>query len=327
MPGYLPSDPSQIWRETPIDQRPSWRELLPAEALARIERNLRALDRDELRFLVRYGSPLAGAPDPRDLLDLLALTNLPEAARLALSQTLKLLPRVSEVHTVGGVQTYPEGGYEGLARKGSLDSLLPSELAYPRPLFLYRVLNHEALYYGRERPRERRRELAYLVMQVGYGLGGDGQVLARALLLALGQAMRRRGYEVLYSIAGSELSEPRPLDKPGEVARVLYTYEPLLVDAGRILPAALDQLRRWREAYRGRQVLWVLSEFFDADDAAEHAALYRALRAEAGQQAWFVHIGQARRDNGRPRPPATARFFERWQVVETSLMWDKERAG
>src|SRR5207244_1924240 len=100
---------------------------------------------------------LAGAPDPRDLLDLLALTGLPSAARLAVTQSLQLLPRLGGARG-GGRQTYPEGGYEGLARRGSLDSLLPSEAAYPAPLFLHRVPNGEALYYGRERPPERRRE-------------------------------------------------------------------------------------------------------------------------------------------------------------------------
>ena len=329
------ADAAQIWRETPADQRPSWRALLPPESLARIERNLRGLDRDELRFLVRYGTPLAGSPDPRDLLDLLALTGVPEATRLALSQTLKLLPRVSEVRAVGGVQTYPEGGYEGLARQGSLDSLLPSEAAYPEAMFFHRVLNHEALYYGRERPRDRRRELAYLVMQVGYGLGGDGQVLARALLLALGQTLRQRGYDVLYSIAGSELTEPRPLDKPGEVARALYHYEPVLVDGAKILGQALRRLRQWREEYRARQVLWVVSEFFDADDAEDHDVLYQALKAEAGQQAWYVRIGNGtvppsaicHLPSAIPRPPPpSARYFERWQMIETSVMWENQKA-
>ena len=351
------AEPGQIWRETSVEKRPSWPVLLPPESLARIERNLRGLDRDELRFLVRYGTPLAGSPDPRDLLDLLALTGVPEATRLALSQTLKLLPRVSEVRAVGGVQTYPEGGYEGLARQGSLDSLLPSEAAYPEAMFFHRVLNHEALYYGRERPRDRRRELAYLVMQVGYGLGGDGQVLARALLLALGQTLRQRGYEVLYSIAGAELTDPRPLDKPGEVARALYHYEPVLVDGAKILGQALRRLRQWREEYRARQVLWVVSEFFDADDAEDHAALYQALKEEAGQQAWFVRISNSHQESPDRRsalrlptsdfrpppsascplspascflpptprpPPPSARYFDRWQMVETSVMRENQ---
>ncbi len=319
------ADPAQIWRDTPPEARPHWEELLPPPALARIEANLQGLDREELRFLARYGPPLTGSPDPRDLLDMLSLTGLPEMARLALSQTLKLLPRVSAARTVGGVQTYPEGGYEGLARKGSLDSLLLTELAYPEDVFLHRFFNHEALYYGRERPRERRRELAYIVTQTGWGLGGDGEVLARALTLALAQAMRQRDYEVLYSLAGTGLSEPGPLDKPGQVARMLYQREQARVDEEVVLKGVLEHLRGWRDAYRGRQVLWVLSEFFDADCWEEHEVLYHTLRVEGGQQAWFVRVGKTGKDgNGRRRTPPAARFFESWQVLETGLMWEAQ---
>jgi hypothetical protein len=189
------------------------------------------------------------------------------------------------------------------------------------------VLNHEALYYGRERPRERRRELAYLVVQVGLGLGGDGQVMTRALLLALSQAMQQRGYEVLYSFAGAELSDPRLLDKPGEVSRLLYYQEPGRVNEEQVLQGVLRQLRSWRETYRGRQVLWVLGEHFDADGAEERSFLYQALRAQGGQQAWFVRVGGGSANgNGRHQPPPTAKFFESWQVVETGLMWRDEKS-
>jgi len=314
------ADPGRIWESAPPEGRPDWLEMLPTEALARIEANLAGLDREELRFLVRYGPPLEGAPDPRDILDLIALDHLPDAARLALSQTLKLLPRVGSAQTVGGVQTYPEGGYEGLARKGSLDSLLLTELAYPDDIFLHRVLNHEALYYGRERPRERRREMAYIVTQLGWGMGGDGDVLARALTLALAQAMRGRGYRVVYSLAGPALTEPADLETPGDVARLLYRREPGRVDEEKALLGVLNRLRAWREVYPGRQALWVLSDYFDMDGSDDHAALYHDLRAEAGQQAWFVHVGR-QEDAGDP-PPA-ARRFETWQRVATATMWDR----
>ena len=283
------TDAAILWQQTPADAQPSWQHLLSPSALARLERNLQALDREELRFLAHYGSLLPGSPDPRTLLDLLALTGLPAPARLALSQTLRLLPQMSAsvTHRLGGIQTYPEGGYEGLARQGSLESLLPSENVYPDDLFLYRVLNHEALYYGRERSREQRHELVYLVGQLGWGLGGDGQVLVRALLLALGQAMRKLGYEVFYSLAGATLSEPHPLEKPADIGRLLYAQERGVVDSEAVLQGVLGQLRAWREDYRGRQVLWVLSENFDWDDA-RGACLMVSSVAGRGRAAGLV---------------------------------------
>jgi hypothetical protein len=291
---------------------------------------LQALDREELRFLAQYGAPILGSPDPRTLLDLLALTGLPAPARLALSQTLRLLPQLSDGtnHRLGGIQTYPEGGYEGLARQGSLESLLPSENVYPDELFLHRVLNHEALYYGRERPRERRREVAYLVGQLGWGLGGDGQVLVRALLLALGQAMRQRGYEVFYSLAGATLSEPYPLERPAEIGRLLYAQERGSVNSLTVLRGVLEQLRAWREDYRGRHVLWVLSPDFDRDDVQEHEALYQALQAEGEQQVWYVRVGPVpSQPHHVELSPSTAHYFGRWQVVESGRLWSNEEAG
>lgn len=314
------ANPATIWRETPLAERPDWNVLLPPAVLGRIEANLHILDREEVRFLARYGPALPGTPDPRDLLELLSLTGLPADVRLAMTQSLRLLPRLLGPRSAGGIQTYPEGGYEGLARKGSLDSLLPTEFAFPRAMMLHRVHNHEALYYGRERPRERRRELAYLVVQFGLGLGEDGQLLARALLLALSQAMSQRGYEVQYSFAGSTLSEPRSLDRPGEINRVLYHQETEAANPAAVLRDALRHLRGWRDAYRARQVLWVVSELFDADDFDEHEELYRELRHEGEQQAWFIRVGASQPAKESP-PPLAARCFPNGQVVATDILW------
>ncbi|HEY4384498.1 MAG TPA: hypothetical protein VGN34_08515, partial [Ktedonobacteraceae bacterium] len=80
--------------------------------------------------------------------------------------------------------------------------------------------------------------------------------------------------------------------------------------------------------YRGRQVLWVLSADFDRDDAQEHASLYQALRAECEQQVWYVRVGPvpAQMHSVEP-PPVTARYFGRWQIVESGRLWGNEKAG
>jgi formylglycine-generating enzyme required for sulfatase activity len=349
------ADAAQIWREADPAERPELRRLLPPEALASVETNLRGLDADEVRFLHRYGPRFAGAPDPRELLDLFNLLGLPSGARMALSQVLRLLPRVSEVTRTGGAQTYAMGGYAGLTRRGSLDNLVPTELAYPQAMFLHRLLNRQALYYGRETERERRRELVYVVTQTGLGLLGDGDVLARALTLALAQVMARRGYEVQQSFVGSAWTPPRELDKPGQVQRLLYYRDEGWLQTEEMLEAVLGQLRGWGDRYRGMQVLWVVGEHWDADGWEAHEGLYRALRQRAGQQAWFVRTGVGSkeyevrsrdygvkgRDNGdgkyggRQRPtaysllptpassPAASSCFDRYQVVESEVLWEE----
>jgi hypothetical protein len=150
-------------------------------------------------------------------------------------------------------------------------------------------------------------------------------VLVRALLLALGQAMRQRGYEVLYSLAGTTLGATGALEKPGEIARLLYTQESGRVNSEVVLRGVLERLRGWSGQYRQRHVLWVLSEDFDVDSVEEHRALYQALRAEGEQQVWYVRVGEV--SNGPVSVPRSAPSFGRWQVVETGRLWSNERAG
>ncbi len=316
--------PLKIWRETEPAKRPDLTKLLPSKAMAQIETNLRKLDADELRFLHHYGPRFAGAPDPRELLDLFTLLALPPAVRLALSQVLQLLPRVSQAACAGSVQPYSMGGYEGLTHKGNLDSLVPTELAYPKRMFLHRLLNREALYYGREGYRDRQRELAYIITQAGLELLGDEEVLARALTLALAQTMRRRGYEVQQSFVGSECTSPTGMNRPADIQFVLYYRDKGWLHTREMLEAVSGQLRAWGERYRGMQVFWVVGEHWDTDEWKAHVELYQALKQQAGQQAWFIRAGQSKlKRNGEP--PAAARQFYRHHVVDSEIMWTDER--
>ncbi|MGB1251009.1 MAG: SUMF1/EgtB/PvdO family nonheme iron enzyme [Candidatus Promineifilaceae bacterium] len=314
--------PEQVWQALLVAKQLVWSTICTPDCLAQIERNLNQLKREEVLFLHQYGTPLWGSPDPRDLLDLLNLTGLPAAVLAVMSQTLKLLPRLSESKMLGGMQLYPEGGFAGLARKGSLDNLLPTELAYDEAYFVHRIVNHEALYYGRERQKDKQRELAYVVMQTGFGLGGDGDVLCRAVTLALGQLLKQRGYEVQVSIAAGELSVPFVLDKPSGVTKVLYTRERGMLQSKTILPAILQQLRRWQSTYRQQHVFWVVGERFDAEGLQGHRKQYQGLRALAGQQVWYVSTPRKRgkHTNGHHRPPETAQQFEAWQRIDSNLL-------
>ncbi|MDM8515080.1 DUF1566 domain-containing protein [Desulfobacterales bacterium HSG16] len=314
------ADPAGIWRETLPEDRPVLSELLPEEAMTDIAKNLRNLDEDELRFLHRYGPRFAGAPDPEDMLDLFSLLNLPPSVRLAMSQVMSLLPRISQTTRAGGTQTYAMGGYEGLTRKGSLDSIIPTELACPDDILFHRLLNNEALYYGREGERERQKALAYIVTQSGMEMLGDFNVMAQALTLALAQAMQSRGYEVLQSFAGNLLTPPAGMNKPKDVHRILYYQDKGWSLPEKILNNVSELLRSWKEEYRSVQVFWVVNEFWDADDWDLHQKLYRNLKKQAGQQIWFIQCGYGRSKlNGTP--PVAARQFHRYHIVHTESMW------
>jgi hypothetical protein len=315
------SDPAQMWRDTPITERPSLADLLPPQAMVQIETNLRQLDVEALRFLHHYGPRLNGATDPRDLLDLSALLSLPPMARLAVANVLRLLPRVSQGTQIGGTQTYAMGGYAGLTTTGSLDSLVPTELAYPEALFWHRLLNREALYYGRDGEQEPQRHLAYVLAQMGLELLGDGDILARALTLALSHSLLRRGYAVPHSFVGSQWTPPTGLSRPGDVHRLLYYRDTEWMEvAAPILTAVLQQLQAWQGQYRHVHVFWVIQEHWDADNWTAHRALYEALRQRAQQHAWFVRIGSEHlrfRPDGRP---SAAPLFHRYHVVDNARL-------
>ncbi|MCW2247740.1 arylamine N-acetyltransferase [Azospirillum fermentarium] len=170
--------------------------------------------------------------------------------------------------------------------------MLLSELVYPRPFLLHRIANREALYYEHTHDRRPESTLAYIIVQVGYGLGGSGEILARALLLALAQHAAGCGYHVRYSFAGRTLTGPEPLDRPSDVLRALQYRDPAIADGAGTLSAVLEHLQGWRRTYRRREVLWIVSECFDADHADEHAELYHALEREASQTAWIVSSGR-----------------------------------
>ena len=109
--------------------------------------------------------------------------------------------------------------------------------------------------------------------------------------------------------------------------KMLYSQEKHGVNCEAILQGVLEQLRAWREAYRGRQVLWVLSADFDEDDVEDHASLYQELLAEGQQHVWYVRMSPPLTHpyNAEP-PPVTAHYFDHWQVVESGRLWSSKEA-
>ena len=326
------ADPAKIWQETEPEKRPVFEELITEKTLSRILTNLQSLSLDELQLLRQYGPGLAGAPDPRELLDCFNLLGLPESIRRSLSQVLRLVPRISRKVSSSHAQTYAMGGYAGLSHKGNLDSLLPSELAYPKEIFWHRLLNHEALYYARESEREKQRELVYLVTQMGLEIQGDAEVLARGLTLAMAGLLAKRGCEVRQSFVGSVCSDGLPLDRAAGVHQLLYYRDSGRLEVETMLEAVLQRVRGWSGDYRRITVYWIVAEHWDADDADQHRALYDALGQKARHEAWFLTTGSpafgtthraTRLHGGSP----SDKLFDRSETLDTSVLWESESVG
>jgi hypothetical protein len=108
-------------------------------------------------------------------------------------------------------QLYPIGGHASLERRGSLDSLLGSELIHDDDLLLHRLVEGEALYYGRERPPDEQPGSVQILVDASASMRGQRQVFARGLALALAKRLTLRGDAVYLRFFDGRLHPPLPM--------------------------------------------------------------------------------------------------------------------
>ena len=127
------------------------------------------------------------------------------------------MQRVLETRRATAVQTYAVDGYASIERKGNVDSLVLSELAYDREIFEQKVVDQELLYYGRERQREEDRRLQYVLIDSSASMRGQRQVFARGLVVALLKKLTLQGDEVWLRFFDSRLHETVKIARAGQV--------------------------------------------------------------------------------------------------------------
>lgn len=168
------------------------------------------LNAQAVRLLAMYdgsASVLSRIADDRiDLLELLTMFESDEL-RDTVRFSLDLLPSVLEAQHISGAQSYPTGGYAGLISRGSLDALLPSELASDEELFYARFAQSELLYLGRERQVEAPHPLHYILVDCSPSMRGLRQVFARGLALSLSQKLLRARLPVMIRFFDGRLHE------------------------------------------------------------------------------------------------------------------------
>jgi hypothetical protein len=164
-----------------------------------------ALDIDTLRLLGMLG-PSSSAAGALAHVDLLAALSSP-AANDIVRFSLELLPSVLETKRTRAVSaaTSATDGYAGLGMRGSLDSMVLTELAWDHEEFARRFLDQEILYYTREEVPEEAKRLHYLLIDASASMRGDRQVFARGLAIALGKKLQLAGEEVWLRFFDSRL--------------------------------------------------------------------------------------------------------------------------
>ena len=162
-----------------------------------------ALDLDTLRLLGMLG-PETRAASALAHVDLLAAMSSP-AANDIVNFSLELLPSVLETRRAKSVGTHAVHGYAGVGPKGSLDSMVLTELAWDDEELARRIIDSEILYYTRETASDEARRLHYIVIDASASMRGERQVFARGLAIALGKKLQLAGEEVMMRFFDSRL--------------------------------------------------------------------------------------------------------------------------
>lgn len=157
--------------------------------LARLEQ----VEAGTLRLLGLF--PLDGAAV--DLADLYHLVGAAGAADVV-EFSLQLLPSLLETKRRAAAQRFSIDGYASIERRGHVDTLLPSELAYDDDVFAQKALSDDLLFYGHERHNDAPRRLHYLLVDGSASMRGAREVFARGLALALAKKL---------SLAGGQAAE------------------------------------------------------------------------------------------------------------------------
>ncbi|NCQ34939.1 hypothetical protein GW813_07690, partial [bacterium] len=105
----------------------------------------------------------------------------------------------------GGEQHYAVDGYAGMDRRGTIDSLVLSELAFGPELFARRYAEREVFYYAHEKEQEEERRLHYILVDASASMRGKRSVFARGLALTLVKKLTLRGELVLLRFFDSRL--------------------------------------------------------------------------------------------------------------------------
>lgn len=290
---YTDVDPLEHWRD--FDPRALWSLLgHVTEHALHILTSVELIDLDTVRLLGMFkdqgegGAALGGAVD---LVDLFSALGSPEAHDVA-NFSLELLPSVLETRRATAVQTYAVDGYASIERKGNVDSLVLSELAYDREIFEQKVVDQELLYYGRERQREDERRLQYVLIDSSASMRGQRQVFARGLVVALLKKLTLQGDEVWLRFFDSRLHEIVKVTRSGQVPvpYLLSFKSERGRNYGKVFRQLSSELARSRRDQARQTVLYIVThgqchvppELIT--ELAHHAFLYGILISPSTQE-------------------------------------------
>jgi hypothetical protein len=205
------------------------------------------------------------------------------AANDIVNFSLELLPSVLETRRKHAAGTTAVFGYSGLGNKGSVDSLVLTELTWDDVEFARRMVENEILYYTREQAPDVAKRLHYIVIDASASMRGDRQVFARGLAIALAKKLQLQGEEVWFRFFDSRLYDVQRVKSGHMPAAYLLGFKG---ERGRNPSRVFAQLATELALLRAREqrdpVVHILT----------HAALHvpRELVAEVKRQALLFGV-------------------------------------
>ena len=163
-----------------------------------------ALDLDTLRLFGMLGSEASAGAFAQ--VDLLAALDSPEANDIV-NFSLEILPSVLETKTRAASGTSASFGYSGLGTRGSIDSMVLTELAWDDLEMVRRMAENEVLYFAREQSRDEQKRIHYLLIDASASMRGDRQTFARGMAIATGKKLLLEGEDVAFRFFDSRMYE------------------------------------------------------------------------------------------------------------------------
>ncbi|MBI2389358.1 MAG: hypothetical protein HYV09_07155 [Deltaproteobacteria bacterium] len=184
------------------------------EDLLRLRVVLDTIDLDTLELLSVFGQGAmdaaahgAGALSGLAQVELFAALSSLQANDVV-NFSLELLPSVLETTRRAAPGTYAVGGYQGLTRRGSLDSMVLTELAWDDDELARRLLDDEVLFHARERSEDEAPRVHLVLVDASASMRGDRTTFARGVAIALVKRLELEGEEARIRFFDSRLYEP-----------------------------------------------------------------------------------------------------------------------
>jgi len=163
-----------------------------------------ALDLDTLQLFGMVGGDASQGALAQ--VDLLGVLGAPEANDVV-DFSLEILPSVLESKARPAASTHAAYGYSGLARKGSIDGLVLTELAWDEHELMRRMADDEVLYYAREQAHDDARRVHHFLVDASASMRGERATFARGMAIASAKKLLLAGEDVTFRFFDSRLYE------------------------------------------------------------------------------------------------------------------------